>query len=338
MTNDGKAGGSAEFRDRKTALLVFGIFEILFGALCALMVPFMLLGMLATAAVEESSTPPLNAGMMVPGLLFYVLLAVWFIWMGIGSIQTRRWARALLLVTSWLWLITGITGLLFMLLLLPDLFDQMGKNAQMPPEMAMVMKYVTIGYMGIFYVVIPGALVLFYGSKHVKATCEQRDPRIRWTDKCPLPVLALSLIFGFWAASVLLMGFYGWAIPFFGSILSGMAGAGVALLGMLLLGYVSWGTYRLTIKAWWCAVLLVVAWGISAGITFSRVSLMEFYERMNFPAQQLELMEQYTLTHEPRIVLFSTLWVGVALAYLLYTKRFFARPPGGPNAPSGGQI
>lgn len=327
MTSDGNSGGGADLKDRKTGLIVFGILEIVFGALCALMVPFMMVGMLATSALEENSAPPVNAGMMIPGLLFYALLAVWFIWMGIGSVKARRWARALLLVTSWPWLIGGITGLVFMLFLFPGMFDQMGKSGLMPTEMAIVMKYVMIGTMGVFYVIIPGMLVLFYGSKHVRATCERRDPRIRWTDKCPLPVLAVSLISGFWAASMLLTGFYGWAVPFFGSILSGISGAGVALLGMLLLGYVSWGTYRLSIKAWWCAVFLIVAWGISASITFSRVSLMEFYERMNFPAQHLELMKQYTPAQEPWMVLFSVLWVVVALAYLLYTRRYFTRPP-----------
>lgn len=232
-----------------------------------------------------------------------------------------------MLVTSWLWLIAGITTLVFMLFLLPDMYDPMTKSGQLPREMAIIIKCVTIGVMGVSYVIMPGVLVLFYGSRHVKATCERRDPRIRWTDKCPLPVLALSLVAGFWAASMLLLGFYGWAIPFFGTILSGMAGAGVSLLVMFLLGYVAWGAYRLTIKAWWCAVVLIVAWGISAGVTFSRVSLMEFYERMNFPAQQLELLKPYTLRQEPWLVLFSVLWMVLALAYVLYTRRYFAKPP-----------
>jgi len=323
MTNDGNTTGDSNYRDRKTGLVVFGVFEILMGAFCALMIPLMIVGMVASANLSKGSASSVSADTMIPGLLFYVLLATWFIWMGIGSIKARRWARALLLVTSWFWFISGMLGLVLMLVLIPNMYDQMGKSGQMPQQIAAVMKYVMIGFMVIFYIIIPGAFVLFYGSKHTKATCEQRDPHVRWTDKCPLPVLALSLMSGCSAACMPLMGFYGWAIPFFGSILSGPVGAGVALVGAVLLGYVAWGTYRLRTNAWWCAVSLVIIWGVSSGITFSRVSLMEFYENMNFPAQQLAMMKQLTLTQSPWMVLFCGLWVAIALAYLLCTRKFF---------------
>jgi len=331
MTSDGQAGGAGDLKDRKTGLIVFGILEILFGAFCGLMVPLMVFGMLATAAVSKGSTTPASVGVMVPGLLFYVVLAVWFIWMGIGSVKARRWARALLLVTSWLWLISGVIGLAFMLVLLPDIYGRMGESGQMPQAMATIMVYVMIGFMGLFYVIMPGVLVLFYGSKHVKATCERRDSCIRWTDKCPLPVLAVSLMSGFCAFSMVLMGSYGWTMPFFGTILSGMAGAGVALLGMVLLGYVAWGSYRLRIQAWWCAVLLVAAWGTSIAITFSRVSLMDLYERMNLPADQLAIIGQSSLAQASWMGPFTVLWAVVVLAYLLYTKRYFARSASGSN-------
>ena len=311
------------YKDRKLGLVIFGIFEIILGAFCALMAPLMIIGMFAAATLKRGSGPALNAGMMIPGLVIYVLFAVWFIWMGIGSIMARRWARALVLVTSWFWFISGVIGLVFMLVFLPGMYDQMGKSGQVPREIAMIIKFVTIGFMMIFYVIVPGVLVLFYGSKHVKATCEYRDPQVRWTDKCPLPVLAVSLISGLCAASMLLMGFYGWAIPFFGFILSGPTGAVVALASLVLLSYVAWGTYRLKVETWWCAVLLVMAWGVSSVITFSRVSLIELYEKMKLPSDQLELIRNTALAHTYWMVLFCGLWVLVAMAYLLYTKRYF---------------
>ena len=316
---------NTDFKDMKTGLVVFGILQIIFGGFCALMVPFMILGMIASSVLDNSSAAPMSLTMMIAAVLIYVLLAVWFICMGIGSIKARRWARALLLVTSWLWLISGICGLIFMLLLMPDVYEQMGKSEQMPPGVARIMKYIMTGFMIIFYVIIPGLLVLFYGSKNVKATCQFRDSRLRWTDKCPLPVLAVSLIFGFWAVSMLLMGFYGWAIPFFGSILSGIAGAAVVLVVMLLFGYVAWGTYKLSIKAWWCAVLVITAWALSAGITFSRVNILDYYEKMNFPKQQLDIIKQYNIPQD-YTGLFFGLWVACFLGYLLYTRRYFVRP------------
>jgi hypothetical protein len=181
-----------------------------------------------------------------------------------------------------------------------------------------------MGFMTVFYVIIPAVLVLFYGGKNVKATCEFRDSQVRWTDKCPLPVLALSLLFGLWAVSMLFCGCYGWTVPFFGFIATGIKGAAIALVGMLLFGYVARGLYKLSIKAWWCAVLLTVLCGLSTVITFSRVSLLDFYQKMNFPQQQLDIIKQYGMPDTSTMVLFFGLWVVGFLAYLLYTKKYFA--------------
>jgi hypothetical protein len=314
---------SSDFKDRKTGLVVFGILQIIHGGFFALMVPFMVIGMIASSALRNSSAPPINTSMMVPGILFYVLAAVWFIWMGIGSIKARRWARALILVSSWLWLICGTGGLVFMLLLMPQMYDRMGQSGQMPPEAAAVMKYVMMGFMTVFYVIVPAVLVLFYGSKNVKATCEFRDSQVRWTDKCPLPVLAVSLLFGVWAVSMLSLGAYGWTVPFFGFIATGITGAAIALVGMLLFGYVAWGLYKLSIKAWWCAVLLTILWALSTGITFSRVNMLDFYQKMNFPQQQLDIIKQ-CMPNTSTMALFFGLWVVGFLVYLLYTKKYFA--------------
>jgi hypothetical protein len=263
--------------------------------------------------------------MMIPAVLFYLVAAVWFIWMGIGSIKARRWARALILVTSCIWLVGGIGGLIFLLLFMPGMYEKLGESKQMPAGAAQIVKYVTMVFMTIFYVITPAVLVLFYGSKNVKATCEFRDPQMCSTDKCPLPVLAVSLMFGLWAASVPFMGFYGWAIPFFGYILNGMQGAAVGLAVMLLSGCIAWGIYKLNIKAWWGAVLWIVGWAVSGSITFSRVSMLDYYEKMNFPQQQLDAIKQYSLPQGYSMVLFSGLWLVGFLGYLLYTRRYFVR-------------
>jgi hypothetical protein len=315
---------AADFQDRKTRLLVFGILQVIFGGFCALMVPFMILGIVMSAVTKKDAAaegPGLQ--MIIPGILFYVLLAVWFIWMGIGSIKTKRWARALILVSSWLWLITGTLGFVFMLLFLPAMFDKMGETGQMPKNMAVIMKCVMMASMAVIYVIIPGLLVLFYSGKDVKATCEHRDPHIRWTDRCPLPVLAVTVVCAFWTASLPFTAAYGWVIPFFGVILSGVQGAIAVCVLFLLLIYIARGLYKLDIKAWWCAILVTVGWALSTMITFSLVSMQAFYEKMNFPEQQLEQMNQLGTQWEYFIKYSSVFWMIAVLAYLLYIRRYF---------------
>ncbi len=327
MTDYEENTQTPDFKDRKTGLVVFGILQILLGSLCALMVPLMILGIVISLLADNASASPTNPMMLILPALFYTLPAVWFISMGIGSLKARRWARALILTSSWLWLICGICGLTFFLLFMPGMYDSMAETGQLPRGMILVMKCVMAAFMTIFYVLIPGSLVLFYRSPHVKATCQSRDPQLRWTDKCPLPVLALSMLFTVWAASLLTMGAHGWTLPFFGTILTGISGAAVVLTLIPCLAYLAWSIYRLSINAWWCALLLTIAWAVSTAVTFSRIGIWDLYEKMNIPEQQLESMGRY-MPHNTTMVLMFALSFAAFFAYLLYTKKFFK-----PNTP-----
>ncbi len=314
------------FKDRKRGLVLFGVLQIGLGGLCALMIPLMLIGMLVSKAVPSKGAAPVDAHVLMPSIVVYALIAAWFIWLGFGSILARRWARALLVAASWGWLISGISGLSVMGLILPDLYAQMSAQGQMPHAMARIVMWVTFSFMTVFYVLIPGAMVLFYGSRNVRATCELRNPEPSWTDACPLPVLALSLLFAVWSCSLLFMGFYGWALPFFGFLVSGPIGAAVALATSALLAYLAWGTYRLDVRAWTCSAGLIFAWALSIGLTFSRFGLMDLYAKMNIPAQQLELMKPICNTRGPMFACFCALWFAGLLGYLLYTRRFYPTP------------
>ena len=319
MTSSVNRKSSLDYKDRKVGLVLFGILQIILGLFSALMVPLMLVSM--------SMVPP-NQGyttaMMIPGIIFYVFESVWFICMGIGSINSRRWARALILVSSWIWLIGGSSMLFFMLFFMRDMFAFKGAGGSIPSSVIIVIQFLTFGFMTVLYVLIPASLVFFYGSKHTKATCEHNDPQVRWTDKCPLPVLAVSLLSGVFAVSMLFNGALGWVTPFFGVFLSGFPGAIVILLYAIILVYISWGTYQLKIEAWWCAVLVSFLWGVSAVITFSRQGLMSFYEMMKFPPQQLEIMRQMIQGQNLWLMLgFGLVWFAMILLYLLYTKKYF---------------
>jgi hypothetical protein len=288
-----------------------------------LMVPMMILGMIASAVSGQDTAQAVNIRMMIPGILVYALMAAWFIGMGIGSIKARRWARSLILISSWLWLICGACGLVFVLLMIPNMFGQMDKSGEIPAQLLIVMKFVMIGFMAVFYIVIPGLLVLFYKGRDVKATCEYRDPHIRWTDKCPLPVLGLSMMCAIWAISIPSMLVYRGTIPFFGVVLSGFPGSIVILALALLLAYTTWGTYKLNIKAWWCALLVIVGWFLSTIITFSTASMQSYYEKMGLPEQQLEMMSQFKTLWGSTMILFIGLWAIIFTVYLLYIRKYF---------------
>jgi hypothetical protein len=56
------------------------------------------------------------------------------------------------------------------------------------------------------------------------------------------------------------------------------------------------------------------------------VDLMDFYAKMNYPPQQMEMMK--SMMPERSVMVVGLCLVGiVALAYLIYTRRFFVQSP-----------
>ena len=92
---------------------------------------------------------------------------------------------------------------------------------------------------------------------------------------------------------------------------------------MLCNAYLAWGTYKLNRIAWWVAVILTSFGALSSIITFSRMSLGEFFTRGNFSAQQLQQMQQSGMPNAADMVLIGVP-AAIFLGYLLYTKRYFA--------------
>src|SRR6185436_4597752 len=109
--------------------------------------------------------------------LFYLLTGVAFVWLGVGSILMRRWARALILVLSSWWLVCGVLALAIMPMVLTSVLK--GAATESSPGENVPIRFVMVfvlALLGAFFVVLPGVLLLFFGSKNVKMTVEARDP------------------------------------------------------------------------------------------------------------------------------------------------------------------
>jgi len=314
-----------QFKDRRGGLIAFGILLIVGGCFCALFVPMTLLGP-AMAARETGVAPDYR--MVIPGALMYGVLAVAFVWLGIGSIKARRWARALTLILAWLWLVTGVISIGIMIVILPQALANPPPGGQALPEAARIMAtIVAVAVTGVLFVLLPGVLVFFYGSRHVKATCEARDPVRRWTDACPLPVLALSLVLAYsvvmWIPTFLVLQRS--VVPFFGRLLSGAPGTAVIVTLMALWGYSAWATYRLKPAGWWVVVTTLAVMTVSSLLTFSRVDVIEMYRLMEVSEEQIQQFEQYGFFQGRSMLLVVALSALPVFGYLLYVKKFFRR-------------
>ena len=312
------------YKNRRTGLVVFGIALIALGALCLLFVPLMALGHFMAAKTTGQS----NLRMVLPSILMYAGLGVLLVTLGIGSIKGRRWARAVTLVLSWASLVMGVLSILMFIWIGPVFFRAIteAQGEPLPPAARTIMMVVAVGFMGVFLVLIPGLLALFYGSRNVKATVEAMDPQPRWTDACPLPVLAVSLLAAFAAVTLLTMPIaYNGTLPLFGTLLSGFVGSLLWLLLAALLGYAAWSIYHLRLAGWWIVLAVLVVFTISNVITFSRIDLMTLYRTMGYPEDQLKLLEKVNIFTPAQIVAWSVVWALPVIGYFLFIKKYFRR-------------
>lgn len=311
------AGEAVLYPDRTVGLVLFGIVQIGLGLLCALLVPLM-------AVSVAMQGPGVNAQAMIPAMGIYSVLAAVFIALGIGSIRTRRWARALTLVLASIALAGGILAMAFWLIMMPNMLRTMAGQGQMPREAVLVFQIVSVTIAGVIYVGLPGIFVLFYSRPAVRATCEAKSPP-SWTDRAPLPVLTLSLIQAFSAASLILSLVSNGVFLFFGTVLTGISAVAATLLAAILLGVLAWGSYRQHVAAWWGALGVVILGTASFAITLARVPLLDIYKASGMTAEQLQLIQNAGMigqmqSYMPGMMLLSA---AVGVGYLIYVRKFF---------------
>jgi hypothetical protein len=245
----------------------------------------------------------------------------------VGSVLCRRWARALLLCLGWIGLITGLIAMPAVYLAMGSFGETMRAQGQaVTAGQLAIIKAITLFMTFVIYIVIPGVAVLFYRSPHVKQTCAVRDPVERWTDRCPLPVLALVLLQAFGTVMLLvILPVYSGAFPLAGYVITGSVSRLCWLIVIGFTGYATRGFYRLDPQAWRVYTLgLTVLWASSLA-TFLRVGVIGFYRQSGLPEHQLDLMAANPLLQPGIFLGMSALGLAACLAYLLYIRRYFTR-------------
>ena len=265
------------YRDRRTALLIAGVLEILLGVGAWLIV-----GLMIFAASMVTAQGAGSKGSMIPGIAVYGIAGLVFVMLGVGSIRARRWARALWLVVSSFWLIGGVLAAAVVALLMASVAG-----------VESILLIAILSFFAVFMIGLPASLLAFYRSPHVKATCEAAGPQPCWTDGCPLPVLGAALWFASMTLTLPWMGWlYGGLYPFFGHFVRGAAGHGLWMVSGLLSGIATYGIYRRIHTLWLLGLVLVLGQGISATVTYAVVDPKELFAAMGIEGAALEQIER----------------------------------------------
>ena len=327
------------FTDRGSWLVFFGIVQILLGLLVGMFVPFMMLGAFVSRLAPGGGMRP---GQAISSIAVYGFLSLAMIVLGIGSIQARRWARALTLVSSWYGLIMGTLGTVLVTAVLPVAMkgavaqmQQTGSDAPSPEVSTAVMAVmltVFIVIMAFFLIVVPLAFVIFYSRSDVAETCRTRDPVERWTDRAPLPVLGASMVLFFGAVYILFTAVSTPIFPFFGRYLTGMPAAFCMVVVAVIDIYLAFAFYRGQVASWWIALVTLSIRVLSALITYARADVMQGYAKMGMSESQLQMMSSSPIFRGHVFLWMNVVSMVLFLSYLLWVKRYFKASD---SAPAG---
>ncbi|MEJ2422520.1 MAG: hypothetical protein P8018_12615 [Acidobacteriota bacterium] len=320
-----------EYKNRKTGLILCGILEIILGLFCILILFFWLIGFLLQSRLAAQGASAMNGRLAVIEFFMYVLIAVFFVWMGIGSIMGRRWARSLMYVVSVYWLVIGVLTTAWIVVFLPHVISAVQKTSStMSPQEARGVVAFALFFSFIicllFLILLPAILFLFYRSRHVKATCERLDPKERWTDRVPAPVLGLSVVL-FSMSFFAIMGAANPLLPAFGKLVRGPLALAVLFVIAVLYIVASVYTFRRRKWAWTLSLVLTIIWSLSGIVSLFTMNAGKWAAMTN--AGSPEASRLITAMNFPRLMLpLAITGFFIWLAFLLYMYRYFKTPPG----------
>jgi hypothetical protein len=210
----------------------------------------------------------------------YYVIAIVLIPLGYGHLRARRWVRRLSVALLWSWLVVGaplVILVFFVLVASKDL-------SLFAAILAMIL-------LAGSYLVVPGVLIRFYGSRDVRLTFERTDPDVPWVERVPVPALVLGTLLSFYAVVLHIPILFNGVFPLFGRYLSGLQGILALDLSIACAVCLAWGVFRQRTWAWWGSLVYLTTLTLSLVWTLVPSSYSDILAVMRFPPRELEFLE-----------------------------------------------
>lgn len=302
------------FINRRGWLVAFGILELLIAA--ALLLMGLSVVLIPKEILNQSQQPGAPKFSMIPIMAFYVALGTVWAVLGVGSIMARNWARVISLVASYLWLVCGVMAMVVSALIMPTVLR--GQPNMPQGSTAGVILFLVL-FLAVFFVLLPGVMIIFYHRKNVRATCLAGRPEQETKRPILMTVLIALFAMSLVAAPISLAGPYPAAV--FGFIIFGLAGRLIYLVYFAAEGIALWGYLKYDIRGWWTGLLVTSFWTLSSIATIARGNLFAMYRQMGTPEKQIDMIQK---THMLGVIwTLVVVYACVKLVAIVYSRRYF---------------
>jgi len=327
-------GMPAPTAPHRGGLLAWGVVMICAGAIFTCGGIF---GMAAMVSMQSTSGGAGSSALLrgVGAMLAATVMWGSLIWLGIGCCQGKRWVRPLVLVGSVLTMAGGAFVVIPLTWGFAKTFSHSTSSAATTapsfapgaplPEIFVAFFSIVWGAMMIgMMVVVPAFMFHFFQKQTVKQSLEMTDPKPRWTDNVPLPLLGWVVGCVLYGLTNLLAGPYG-VSPLFKTIITGPAAvAALGIIGALLI-VGGWLTFRRSSLGWAmsfaAAVFMAASWG-----TFAFFGDLERYKQLlldGFETTSRQNPAYFMLEMNPALQP-AMFWI-VAVAYGMWLRPRVAR-------------
>jgi hypothetical protein len=124
----------------------------------------------------------------------------------------------------------------------------------------------------------------------------------------------------------LIMPLAGLAVmPFFGMFLTGLPGSLICLLLAALWAYSARLLYKLDARGWWLILVAMVAFVVSALLTYEHHNFIEIYQLMGYPQAQIDQIQKLSLFTGNRMSWVTVVCSLPGLVYLLFIKKYLRK-------------
>jgi hypothetical protein len=245
-------------------------------------------------------------------ILAYYVIAVVCVPLGYGHLKRRPWARTVSVAGLAFWLIVGLP-----LVIVFAVVFVLSKDPSLGSMLA------ALPLLAFLYPVVPLALLRFYRSRDVTLVFQGEHADACWTERLPLPLLVLCMLYAFWILALHTAVLFRGAFPFFGLLLTDLTGIVMIDAAVWLLVLLTCGTLQRQRWAWWGALAHFAVMTLSSMWTFARLSWVEMLDTMQFAPLEVEALDGIP-THGLHVAVFIGLPLLATLGWVIYCGRFFA--------------